>query len=225
MKHANKRMAAFVLFMLSVLTVSAQMKIDTVQVMLRCQQRVGELNSYIEQMANKQRSEASVKDVKKTALSLFINDGKPYVEIVERKNGSRETIKKDGTIVEVSKLVSVKDKRTGRYKLDTQVTPKKTGDYFDGIIKLPYTAVRVETTDIKDMQIGDMYQLDNGKWVMTVYFDQKFYGEMKDGKFYCDITHKYVVCYIDIVKDMKTGQDAFYVRLGDVKVDSTERYK
>lgn len=206
----------------SVCSVKAQ-QIDTAAVKNRCRQEVAMLNSYIEGMARKGRSDASKQDLKNSALTLFINDGKAYTEIIERKNGERTVeIHKDGVMMQLSKLI--KKRINNRLIEETLEYNKPIGNYFDALIKFPYYSVEIQTTEIKDMQVGEIYQLNDGQYVCSVYFDQKFVGKMKDGRTYQDITHKYVICYVDVVHT-PTGKNEYFVRLGDIKVGHTDSVK
>ncbi len=71
-----------------------------------------------------------------------------------------------------------------------------------------------------------VFEDENGKmmYICSVYFDQAFVGRRGDGGIYKDITHKWVVCYVQVddVLDEKTGETypEYMVKLGDVHVGS-----
>ena len=136
------------------------------------------------------------------------------------EDGSRETIRRESVTMQVASLRN----KTPRTK------PMK--EYFRGLIKMNYKYVKMESTDIADMRVSKLqpYGKDaDGKqlYVCSVFFDQVFVGVTPEGRKYQDITHKWVVCYVQVdeVYDPETGDTyrEYMVRLGDVHVESIEK--
>ena len=90
----------------------------------------------------------------------------------------------------------------------------------------------MESTDIAGMRVSKLqpYGKDaDGKqlYICSVFFDQVFVGTTPEGRKYQDITHKWVVCYVQVDEVYDPGTDETYreymVRLGDVHVESIEK--
>lgn len=184
----------------------------------RAKEKVKQLNDYISFMANPQKASKTRYFYKEQAQKLFINDCDRFKEIVEYKDGSKEEVWRDGVTMEVLSLRN----KTPHYRL-----MKK---YFQGLITMTYKLVTIETADIADMRVSKLQPYgkdENGKmmYICSVYFDQAFVGR-RDGGFYKDITHKWVVCYVQVddVLDEETGEiySEYLVKLGDVHVESIE---
>ena len=183
----------------------------------RAKEKVKQLNDYISFMANPQKASKTRYFYKEQAQKLFINDCDRFKEIVEYKDGSKEEVWRDGVTMEVAFLRN----RTPR--------PRPMKEYFRGLITMTYKSVTIETTDIADMRVSKLQPYgkdENGKmmYICSVYFDQAFVGRRGDGGIYKDITHKWVVCYVQVddVLDEKTGETypEYMVKLGDVHVGS-----
>lgn len=185
----------------------------------RAKEKVRQLNEDISFMANPQIDNKSRYGWKAEAQKLFINDCERFKEIVEYKDGSKEEVWREGVTMEVASL------RNRRPR------PRPMKEYFRGLITMTYKSVTIETTDIADMRVSKLQPYgkdENGKmmYVCSVYFDQAFIGRRGDGGIYKDITHKWVVCYVQVddVFDETTGKTypEYMVRLGDVHVESIE---
>lgn len=186
----------------------------------RAKEKVKQLNDYISYMADPQQKEKTRYYYKDQAQQLFINDCNRFKEIVEYKDGTKEEVWREGVTMEVASL----RRKTPRQR------PMK--EYFRGLITMTYKSVTIETTDIADMRVSKLqkYGVDeNGKtlYICSVYFDQAFVGRRGDGGVYKDITHKWVVCYVQVddVFDEETGETypEYMVKLGDVHVESIEK--
>lgn len=185
----------------------------------RAKEKVKQLNDYISFMANPQKDSKTRYYYKAEAQKLFINDCERFKEIVEYRDGSKEEVWREGVTMEVASLRSRKPR------------PKPMKEYFRGLITMTYKSVTIETTDIADMRVSKLQPYgrdEDGKmmYICSVYFDQVFVGRRGDGGVYKDITHKWVVCYVQVdeVLNEETGDTypEYMVRLGDVHVESIE---
>ena len=186
----------------------------------RAAEKVGMMNKYIAFMADPKNDSDTRFYYKEEAQKLFVNDCNPFTEIVEFEDGSRETIRRESVTMQVASLRN----KTPRTK------PMK--EYFRGLIKMNYKSVKMESTDIADMRVSKLqpYGKDaDGKqlYVCSVFFDQVFVGVTPEGRKSQDITHKWVVCYVQVdeIYDPETGDtyQEYMVRLGDVHVESIEK--
>lgn len=186
----------------------------------RAKEKVGLMNQYIKYMADPRKDNKSRFHYKDMAQNLFINNCNPFTEIVEFEDRTKETIQRNGVTMQIASLRN----KTPRTK------PMK--EYFRGLIKMNYKQVHMESTDIADMRVSKLqpYGKDaDGKqlYICSVFFDQVFIGVTPEGRKYQDITHKWVVCYVQVdeVLDEKTGEtyQEYMVRLGDVHVESIEK--
>ena len=173
-------------------------------------------------MAAPSNSEDTRFGYKKEAQDLFINKCNDYTEIVEFENGEKETIHRSGATIQVASL---------RYK---PPRIKAIKDYFRGLLQMNYRSVTIESVDIADMRMSKLqpYGKDsNGKqlYIFSVYFDQVITGVTSEGREYKDISHKWVVCYInendyigcvtgEILPDAESK-----IKYGDVHVNSIEK--
>lgn len=186
----------------------------------RAKEKVGLMNQYIKYMADPRKDNKSRFHYKDMAQNLFINNCNPFTEIVEFEDRTKETIQRNGVTMQIASLRN----KTPRTK------PMK--EYFRGLIQMNYKQVHMESTDIADMRVSKLqpYGKDaDGKqlYICSVFFDQVFIGVTPEGRKYQDITHKWVVCYVQVdeVLDEKTGEtyQEYMVRLGDVHVESIEK--
>lgn len=141
---------------------------------------------------------------KKSALKLFIGEGKPYT--------NPDGQKREGVSMQVS---SIKDGTEVKRK--TLLTT-----YLDNLIKLPYAEVRLTKADT--YRISNIYKVgDHYEATATIF--QRFEGfrgkEMR--KVYSDVTQKNIKVYIIPENDYVLGQH-WSVRLGDIEVIETEGY-
>lgn len=186
----------------------------------RAKEKVAMMNRYIAYMADPQKKLDTRNGYKGEAQKLFVNDCNKFLEIVEFQDGTQETIFRDGVTMQV-----------GSTRRKTPST-KLMKAYFRGLINMNYKYVQMKSTDISDMRVSKLqpYGKDaDGKqlYVCSAFFDQVFVGVTPEGRKYQDITHKWVVCYVQVdeVYDPETGEDyrEYMVRLGDVHVISTEK--
>jgi hypothetical protein len=193
---------------------------DMVILKERAREKVGMLNEYISYMADKNDNLKNRTYYKEAAEYLFINNCDSIKEIIEyRNNPEKKEISRAGVTMDVSST------------RNNSVVRKLIKKYFEGLMGLKYKQVRIETTDIADMRVSRLQPYGvgvNGEklYICSVYFDQLFVGYRGDGGVYKDVTHKWVVCYVEIddVLDSDTGEmkSEYMIRLGDVHVESTD---
>lgn len=183
-------------------------------------EKVFQLNKRIARMANPQYEINERTDAKESAQRLFVNDCMPFLEIVDFKDGTQETIKRKGVEMQVSSHK--------RKKPNTRLMPI----YFNGLINMTYKSVKMESSDIDNMEVSTLkpYGIDengNKLYTCSVFYWQTFEGTTPEGRKYADITYKRIVCYVHVeeVLDERTGKmkPEYMVRLGDVHVISTEK--
>lgn len=168
----------------------------------RAAEKVRQMNDYISFMADKKRSFDTRVDYKGYALNLFIARGLDYEE-----NG----INKEGVLMQVTSI----NRGSTRNRL--------IRDYFDGLIRLKYSQVKITSTEIADMKVSNLRKVDDGLYVCTCQYDQAFVGYGGDGTpIYRDITTKRIKCYV-YLEETEDGIE-YIVRLGDITALETKRY-
>lgn len=168
----------------------------------RVAEKVAQLNSYISDMATKKNKIDVRKYYMKKALNLFI--GKGYSFEVDGVN-------KDGVKMETT---SVNTKRTTSQLMRT---------YFERLINLKYSDVKITATEIADMKVSRLKKIDNNLYECTCEYVQEFRGFNDDRMTYGDRTTKRIKCYIEI--ESVLGGEEYMIMLGDVKATDTERIK
>lgn len=194
----------------------AQSDSRTKMLTLRAKEMVKQLNDYISYMADTHKSLNTRMGYKKMAEQLFLNDCKPYDEIVEYDDGHKETIRREGVTMEVVSLRNPKPRK------------KPMPEYFRGIINLGkiYGSVSVETTEIADMTVSELKPYGDGLYICTVYYDQKFTGRRIEKGTYREITRKWAVVYVQVdqvIGDDGQTEEEYLVRLGDVHASSIRK--
>lgn len=201
MKALNKFfIAVFAIFSI-VSTVSAQTPEETeAMIQKRAAEKVAQMNDYIAFMANKEKSVENRRYYKKKALNLFVGKGFSYEE-----NG----VEKDGVMMEIT---SVNRK---------SVSHKLMRTYFENLINLNYSNVKIESTEIAKIKVSNLQQVEENLYVCTCQYDQAFVA-MRDGRVvYKDITTKRIKCYVT-VEDTEDGKE-YIIMLGDVTALETKR--
>lgn len=192
----------------------------TLIVSAQTESHVRMLNKYIVFMADPRNDSDTRFYYKEEAQKLFINDCGSFYEIVEFADGTKDTIRRESVTIQIASL---------RNKI-SRTKPMK--EYFRGLIKMNYKYVNLKSVDLVDVRVSKLqpYRKDaDGKqlYVCSVFFDQVFVGVTLEGCKNQEITHKWVVCYVQVddVDDPKTGESypEYMVRLGDVHVESIEK--
>lgn len=193
-------MKKILLLLILVFCASMTFAQDVKMIQRRAAQKVGQMNQYIASMASKQYDYSTRQYYRTKALNLFIGRGDNYT-----LGGVTSYAK-----MQVSSL-------NGGTK-----PPISVKQYFTNLINLKYTDVKIQSTNIIDMQVSTLREIDDDTYVCTVYYEQVFLGFGPDGTpRYGDRTRKSVQVYI-FAEQTEDGTE-YTVLLGDTKVISTER--
>ena len=200
MKALNKLSVLFLAMFCIVSSVKAQTVDQEEMIKRRAAEKVAQMNDYISFMASKRKSTENRKYYKTKALNLFMGKGFSYEE-----NG----VEKDGVMMETSSVNR------------TSVNHSLMRDYFDRVIRLRYSDVKITSTEIADIKVSNLQQIDENLYVCTCQYDQAFVG-YRDGKpAYKDITTKRIKCYV-YAEDTEDGLE-YIILLGDVTALETKR--
>lgn len=198
------RFIAIMLIALISISAFSQTADDDVMLKRRAAEKVAQMNDYISFMASKRKTTTIRYKYKDKALNLFVGKGYSYVE---------NSINKEGVKQEIS------SRRNGR----VSVRDRLTRDYFDALIKMGYSDVIINSTDIVNMKVSTLQQIDDNTFVCTVEYDQAFSGYRDGRPIYQDITTKRIKCYV-YREDTEDGYE-YIVKLGDNYVEETRPYK
>ncbi len=188
------------MMMLLMFCTLASMAQTDAELKLRAAQKVGQMNNYVIRMADKKIAYNNRVTFRKNALNLFIGRGGYYTA------GGIRTYAK----MQVSNINGIPTKT------------QSISNYFQRLIELRYTDVQITTTDIIDMAVSDLRQIDDNKFECSVYYVQTFCGYRDGVPVYCgDKTTKRVQVIIEIIATEMGGYE-FVVLLGDTQVISTE---
>lgn len=161
---------------------------------------VAQLNDYISFMASKKKPTEDRKRRKTNALNLFLGNGFSYEE-----NG----VEKEGVMMETTSV--------NRSTVNTLLIR----DYFDRLIRLRYSDVEIKSTEIADIKVSNLQQIDENLYVCTCQYDQAFVG-YRDGKLiFKNIETKRIKCFISS-EDTEDGKE-FIVKCGDMTALETRR--
>ena len=202
MKAQNKLIIIFLAMICIVSSVNAQTVSQEEMIKRRAAEKVAQMNDYISFMASKKKSTEDRKYYKTKALNLFMGKGNSYEE---------EGVKKEGVTMETTSI--------NRKSIKT-VNLSLMRDYYDRIIRLKYSDVKITSTEIADIKVSNLQQIDDNLYVCTCQYDQAFVG-YRDGKpAYKDITTKRIKCYV-YAEDTEDGFE-FVILLGDVTALETK---
>ena len=200
-----------VMLLALVVTLGAGAQSSSLEDMLkvRAAEKVGQMCDYIEFLASKDNDYETRKYYRDKALHLFINNGESYEE---------DGVYKEGVAMEVTSVYRSKPRR------------RLMRDYFTGLMNLRYAAVQIQSTDVANIEVSRLHQVDENLFVCTCYFEQAFAGYNENGvPVYRDITRKKVKCYVyrELIEP-GVGEDGeanfeFIVVLGDVTALETRR--
>lgn len=198
------------------LTAYAQIDCRAKMLPLCAKSQVKQLNDYIAYMADARKPMKTKMGYKKIAEQLFLNDCKPYDEIVEYEDGQKDTIRREGVTMEVVSLRNPKPRK------------KPMPEYFMSIINLGkiYSYGSIEATEIADMSVSNLKPYGNGLYVCTVYFDQKITGRRIEQGTYREIIRKWAIVYVQadqVIGDDGQTEEEYLVRLGDVHASSIKK--
>ena len=201
MKALNKIILAFFAMLFVVSSAAAQNFDQDEMIKRRAAEKVAQMNDYISFMASKKKSVENRKYYKTKALNLFMGKGYSYEE-----NG----IEKSGVMMEITSVNR------------TSVSHKLMRDYFDNLISLKYTDVKITSTEIANIKVSNLQQIDENLYVCTCQYDQAFVGYRDGRPIYKDVTTKRIKCYV-YAEDTEDGTE-FIIMLGDVTALETKRY-
>ena len=196
-----------ILAIVALMTVTISYAQSDVQEVLkrRAAEKVGQLCDYIEFLANPQNEYKTRNYYKTKALNLFINKGEEYEE---------DGIYKKGVLMEVTSIWRKKPSQ------------RLMKDYFTGLMNMRYSKVVIESTEVSNIEVSRLQQIDDDTYVCTCYFEQAFCGYRDGIPVYKDITRKKVKCYVvkEVILDDQGGeQHEYMVMLGDVTALETRR--
>ena len=200
MKALNKIVVVLFAMLSMVSNVSAQTISQEEMIQKRAAEKVAQMNDYISFMADKKKTVDNRRYYKTKALNLFVGKGYSYEE-----NG----VEKDGVMMEIT---SVNRK---------SVTHKLMRQYFENLINLNYTNVKIESTEIAKIKVSNLQQIDEDLYVCTCQYDQAFVGYRDGRPIYKDITTKHVKCLINSI-DTEDGTE-YIIKLGDIYALATKR--
>lgn len=164
----------------------------------RCAEKVAQFQDYVSFIGSKKKNLDNRRYYKTKALNLHIGKGDQYTE-----NGEN----KDGVMMQTSS------------KKTKKITNTLTRDYLEHLIGLKYSDVKILSSEVCDIKVSNLQQIDDNLYVCTCQYDQKFIG-YKDGRpIYQDITTKHIKCYVTLIST-EVGNE-FIVLLGDATVDKT----
>jgi len=200
-------MKKIILAIVALMTVTFSYAQSDVQEVLkrRAAEKVGQLCDYIEFLANPQNEYKTRNYYKTKALNLFINKGEEYEE---------DGIYKKGVLMEVTSIWRKKPSQ------------RLMKDYFTGLMNMRYSKVVIESTEVSNIEVSRLQQIDDDTYVCTCYFEQAFCGYRDGIPVYKDITRKKVKCYVvkEVILDDQGGeQHEYMVMLGDVTALETRR--
>ncbi len=200
-------MKKIILAIVAIMTITTSYAQYNIQEVLerRAAEKVGQLCDYIEFMANPENDYKTRNSYKTKALNLFINKGNEYEE---------DGIYKRGVFMEVTSVWRKKPSR------------RLMKDYFTGLMNMRYSKVKIESTEVSNIKVSRLQQIDDDTYVCTCYFEQAFCGYRDGIPVYKDITRKKVKCYVlkeTILDDQGGVQYEYMVLLGDVTALETRR--
>lgn len=202
MKAQNKLFILFLAMFCIASSVTAQTVDQEEMIKRRAAEKVAQMNDYISFMASKKKSTENRKYYKKKALNLFMGKGFSYKE---------DGVEKDGVMMETSSLNR------------SSVNHKLMREYFDNLISLKYTEVKITSTEIANIKVSNLQQIDENLYVCTCQYDQAFVGYRDDRPVYKDITTKRIKCYV-YAEDTEDGKE-YVILLGDVTALETKPMK
>lgn len=94
--------------------------------------------------------------------------------------------------------------------------------YFDRLMALNYTEVKIEWYDIN--YVSDLERQPDGRYVGVITIYQRFEGKTEENLIYSDVTKKDVTIYVERKHTQIDGEsiDFWDVILGDMKVTETK---
>lgn len=201
MKTTFRFLLVTVLFTFATQTYAQNNNIETL-IQVRAAEKVKQMCDYIEFIANPENNRDIRAKYKGKAVRLFMANCEPYNE---------DGVQKKGVSMEITST------------LRTRTTRRLMKDYFIGLMNMRYDKVKIQSSDIHDIQLSNLQKVDENTYVCTAVFIQVFIG-YRDGKpVYGDRTKKSVKCYV--FREETVEGDEYIVKLGDTRALSTEKIK
>lgn len=181
----------------------------------RARQEVNLFTDYLSNIVIKTETPKYRSDKMNDALKLFVGKGEVYYTYVLDVNDNPiDTIKHAPVKMQVTSL---------RDKAPRNLTLKK---YLSNLVeqanKKNSISVTIKTTKWQSMKASEIRKLEDGRYVLDVYFEQTYIRQTRERLIYADRTTKRVTCYIDII-ETDLGIE-FIVRLGDIEATDTQAY-
>ena len=146
MKHIFKISIVFAISFF-VTNIYAQSSTLEEQIRMRAAEKVDQLCDYIEFMANPENpKDIRNRRYRSKAVKLFFANCEPYEE---------DGIRNEGVAMKVSSIYRSKPTR------------RLMKDYFMGLINMRYSKVIIQSTDIHDMDVSQLHQVDENMYVCT----------------------------------------------------------
>lgn len=204
-RNVMKIISRIFVVLLAIFTISsaasAQSYAQDEMIKRRAAEKVGQMNDYISFMGSKKKKIENRRYYKDKALKLFIGKGYDYEE---------NDVIKEGVMMEITSL-------------NRKPIHKLIRTYFNNLVNLSYSDVRITSTEIADIKVSNLQQIDNNLYVCTCQFDQAFVGYRDGRPVYQDITTKRVKCYV-YAEDTEDGFE-YVILLGDVTALETKPVK
>lgn len=213
----TKILTLMVLALFSVKHINAQVYNDLYEktnekIAERAREEVGQFTNYLTDIADKKIERKTRLYYKDVALTLFVGEGKAWIEEILNSEGTHVVDRVNRKAV----TMGVTSIRYPKPRL------KPMAEYLLGLAEIRYNAVTIQTTDWHDMRVSEVRKIGEDKYECTVYFEQVFTSKGKDNiPGYSDRTKKKVTCYIDLVQT-DDGLEIL-VQLGDVTAYETRK--
>lgn len=172
--------------------------------------KVNDFQNFLAQLADKTNSSFSRQKAYESILDIFIGRCDKY-ETIDLNTGRKEL--KDAVKMEIS---SVNSQRPVTRLMKTYLNNIKNNGM--------YSNIKISLVDA--IRVGNLRKVAEGKYEATAHFCQIFIGLNGDKIKYSDKTEKAVKVYVTLsLRPTLFGDydEVFDVKLGDIKVESTER--
>ena len=209
-----KTKCIFVIAMITLLGISnleAQTEQQKNEMRAQAAIKVDILNGFIKDIARKEEPMEYRMYYREQALKLFINNGDAYKIRIKNASGEEEVTTREGVIMEVT---SVNRTNPRRYLFKT---------YLYNLAHLKYDEVYIESTDVANIKVSDMYKIGDNLYTCTCFFKQAFIGYRDGRPVYRDITEKKVECWIRVEWVPGEPKPDYVIMLGDVTALNTQR--
>lgn len=181
---------------------------DSVHIMQRVHEYVGQFTEYMYAIADKSTSQKVRNYYKDVALSLFIGGGNEYYEeILDDNNNVIDTLHHDAVKITFN---SIRNNR---------ITKRPLKSYLRSLAEIHSKPVTISSIKCHEMRVSSFQKIAEGKYVCTVYFEQIFINKNREIKSVtkCGIK-KRLSCSVELIKT-EDGMEEVLVLLGDIEGD------